>query len=210
MLNISNYIKKYPGQQYPVLSIPSLILQKGIYWIKGENGAGKTSLFKSIAGLITFEGDIAVNDLHIRKERMKYTNAVNYAEAEPLYPPFLSGKDLIDFYTETKEADFPEELFDGFGVAKFMQQKTATYSSGMMKKLSLVLAFIGKPALVLLDEPLIALDTNAVEILEQYILQSSKTGVSFLITSHQPLSARLMEGTATLLLKDKTLLTATS
>jgi ABC-2 type transport system ATP-binding protein len=210
MLNISNYIKKYPVQQDPVLSIPSLILHKGIYWIKGENGAGKTSLFKSIAGLITFEGDIAVNDLHIRKQRMEYAKIVNYAEAEPLYPPFLSGKDLIDFYTGTKAGNFQKELFDGFGVAKFMQQKTATYSSGMMKKLSLVLAFIGKPVLVLLDEPLIALDTNAVGILENYILQSSKNGVSFLITSHQPLSARLMEGTTTLLLKDKTLLTATS
>lgn len=208
MLNISNYIKKYPGQQEPVLTISSLILQKGIYWIKGENGAGKTSLFKSIAGLITFEGDIAVNDLHIRKQRMEYSKQVNYAEAEPLYPPFLSGKDLIDFYLDIKEGDFPKAIFDGFGVAKFMKQKTATYSSGMMKKLSLVLAFTGRPALILLDEPLIALDTAAVEILEQYILQSSKTGVSFLITSHQPLAARLMEGTTTLLLQNKTLLTA--
>ena len=208
MLNISNYIKKYPGQQEPVLAISSLKLQKGIYWIKGENGAGKTSLFKSIAGLITFEGDITVNDLHIRKQRMEYTKQVNYAEAEPLYPPFLSGKDLIDFYFETKEGDFPKAIFDGFGVAKFMKQKTATYSSGMMKKLSLILAFTGRPTLILLDEPLIALDTAAVEILEQYILQSSKTGVSFLITSHQPLAARLMEGTTTLLLQNKTLVSA--
>ncbi len=205
MLSITNFIKKYPGCASPVLSISEFKLAKGIYWIKGENGSGKTSLMKSVAGIIPFEGNIAVNDLHIHKDRMNYSRVVNYAEAEPIYPPFLSGKELVDFYKATKGGDFPEALMNGLGVAHFMHQKTATYSSGMLKKLSLVLGFIGSPKLILLDEPLIALDVAAIEVLQNTIMDYSSNGVSFLITSHQSLDKQLVTGTTTLLIKDNTL-----
>lgn len=205
MLSITNFSKKYPGSAAPVLSINECILKEGIYWIKGENGSGKTSLMKSIAGIIPFEGAIAVNDLHIHKNRMEYAKIVNYAEAEPVYPPFLSGKELINFYKSAKDGDFPDPLIKELGADHFLHQRTATYSSGMLKKLSLVLAFIGSPKLILLDEPLIALDTAAVEVLQSTILGYHKNGVSFLITSHQLLNSKVLEGATTLLVKDQQL-----
>ena len=206
MLSITDFKKKYAGNQDPVLFISELNLDAGIYWLKGENGSGKTSLFKSIAGLIPFEGTIAVNGFNIIQQRMAYTKLVNYAEAEPLYPAFLTGNDLIEFYKKTKGGSFPAALFESLGIEKFMHQKTATYSSGMLKKLSLVLGFMGNPQLILLDEPLIALDVAAVEALQLMILQFSTQAVSFLITSHQPLSSEVMEVATTFLLKEKTLL----
>ena len=209
MLSITDFKKKYAGNQHPVLSIPELNLDAGIYWFKGENGSGKTSLFKSIAGLIPFEGTIVVDGFNIIQHRMTYTKLVNYAEAEPVYPAFLTGIDLIEFYKHTKGGSFPAALFESLGVEKFMHQKTATYSSGMLKKLSLVLGFMGNPQLILLDEPLIALDVAAVEALQLMILQFSRQAVSFLITSHQPLSSEVMEVATTFLLKGKTLLLQT-
>lgn len=202
MLTISNYQKKYPGNNNPVLSIEALHLEKGIYWLKGENGSGKTSLMKSIAGLIPFKGDILVNNLHIHKQRTSYTFLVNYAEAEPLYPLFLTGKELISFYSAIKKGAFPQQLFKDLGVEHFQHQKILTYSSGMIKKLSLVLAFIGNPSLILLDEPLIALDTASVNILQETIAAYHHTGVSFIITSHQPLDEAIIKRPATLLVKD--------
>lgn len=58
----------------------------------------------------------------------------------------------------------------------------------MLKKLSLVLAFIGEPKWILLDEPLITLDVNAVNIILSTIKYFHQNGISFLITSHQSLS----------------------
>ena len=205
MLDISGYIKKYPASEAPVLSIGSFHIDNGIYWIKGENGSGKTSLIKSIAGLIPFEGNISVDGLHIRNNRMAYAQKVNYAEAEPLYPSFLTGRELINFYRSTKAGSFPEALLNSLGVDKFMGQKTSTYSSGMLKKLSLVLAFTGKPALILLDEPLIALDVAAVEVLQDAIRQYHQNGVSFIITSHQLFNNELITNASSLVIKDKTL-----
>jgi ABC-2 type transport system ATP-binding protein len=203
MLSITNFQKKYPGSDEPVLSIGQLILEQGIYWIKGENGSGKTSLIKSIAGLIPFDGDIAVNDLNIGKQRMAYTKAVNYAEAEPQYPGFLTGTELVNFYHSAKGGNLPQQLISKLGADKFLNNKTAVYSSGMMKKLSLVLAFTGNPVLILLDEPFIALDVAAVEILQNNIAAFSKNGVSFIITSHQQLDHNLINTTASFIIKDK-------
>ncbi len=205
MLSIKNFEKKYGNSDEPVLSIHDCNIEKGIYWVKGANGTGKTSLLKSIAGLIPFDGNIVVDGLDIKHNRMAYLKQVNYAEAEPQYPVFLSGKDLIDFYRSTKKGNFPDSLLNNLGVEKFMRKKTSTYSSGMLKKLSLVLAFIGSPTLILLDEPLIALDVAAVEILQSAIRQYHQQGVSFIITSHQLFNNELVSCTTNLLLQEKTL-----
>jgi len=205
MLTISNFQKKYPGTEEPVLSIPELELREGIYWIKGENGSGKTSMIKSIAGLIPFKGNIEINGTRIDKNRMAYTRAVNYAEAEPQYPAFLTGKELLDFYHATKKGELPLTLMNELGTGKFINSKTAVYSSGMMKKLSLVLGFTGNPSLILLDEPLIALDVAAVEVLQQTIAAYNNKGVSFIITSHQPLESTIVKNSASFIIKDKTL-----
>lgn len=205
MLTINQFEKKYPGSDIPVLSIPDFHLHKGIYWIKGENGSGKTSLIKSIAGLLPFKGNIIVAGARLDKNRMAYTKLVNYAEAEPQYPPFLSGKELIDFYTSTNGHELPVALISALGVDKFMHNRTAVYSSGMMKKLSLVLAFTGTPQLVLLDEPLIALDTEAVDSLQNCIAAWHQKGVSFIITSHQPLSSTVITYDGVFAIKNQTL-----
>ncbi|MFT3680504.1 MAG: ATP-binding cassette domain-containing protein [Ferruginibacter sp.] len=205
MIKILQFKKIYPGNTDPVLHIDHFEISKGIYWLHGSNGSGKTSLIKSMAGLVPFEGNIEVYGKNIFRHRLEYTKAVNYAEAEPLYPPFLTGNELIRFYRATKGELFPEELYIKLGVDKFAAQKTSTYSSGMMKKLSLVLAFIGEPSLILLDEPLIALDSASTVILQQHINTCYGKGIGFLLTSHQDLSTALLTGTQSLFIKNKTL-----
>src|ERR1700744_774701 len=166
MIKFKDYSKLYNDQL--ILRIPQLELEHDIYWLKGENGAGKTTLIKSIAGLIPFNGEIAVDGVDINKQRANYRRIVNYAEAEPQYPVFLSGNDLIRFYTQTKGGDNKrvQALVGALGITNYANNKIGTYSSGMAKKLSLVLAFIGNPKLILLDEPLIALDQQSVSNLQ--------------------------------------------
>lgn len=186
MLHFTQFEKRYSNST-PVISIPSLSLKEDIYWLQGENGAGKTTLLKAIAGLIPFSGNIQVYDTDIRKQRIQYRKLVNWADAEPLYPGFLTGIDLINFYQQTKGTDQNQllQLIQAFGIDNYMHQKVSTYSSGMTKKLSLILAFIGTPKWILLDEPLITLDTTAIRTCLSLIHTYQQKGVSFLITSHQ-------------------------
>jgi ABC-2 type transport system ATP-binding protein len=185
MLQFTNYRKSYDNTE--IISISDLKLEHGIYWLKGTNGSGKTTLIRSIAGLIPYEGNIQITGTDIKQNRIAYTSVVNYAEAEPVYPGFLTGNDLTAFYKESKNAPSGqlEVLSNKLGIAAYSSNKTATYSSGMAKKLSLVLGFLGNPKLILLDEPLITLDTASVAILQKMIREHYETGVTFIITSHQ-------------------------
>lgn len=185
MLHLNHFEKSYGTA--PVISIPNFTLKEGVYWLQGENGAGKTTLLKTIAGLIPFSGSIRVHDIDIRKHRMQYRRLVNWSYAEPIYPDFLTGTDLINFYQQTNQADAIDtnRLIKAFGVDQYVHQKIGTYSSGMTKKLSLILAFMGQPKWILLDEPLITLDIKAIDTCLSLIHSYNQQGVSFLITSHQ-------------------------
>lgn len=180
----------------PVLQIENLELEAGLYWLKGQNGSGKTTLLKSIAGLIPFEGSIDVENVSLRKQRRRYTQIVSFAEAEPVFPLFLTGDELLRFYLETKGGDKADALriAEDLGIAAFLKNKTGTYSSGMTKKLSLLLCFTGRPTLLLLDEPFVTLDVAAVDVLRRLLVERSKS-VSFLLSTHQELELNVRHQT---------------
>jgi ABC-2 type transport system ATP-binding protein len=192
MLQLQGVKKTYNGKI--VLQCPFLQLDPGIYWVKGANGSGKTTLLKMISGLLSFEGDISFRHYSLKKHPVSFRRHVSWAEAEPLYPSFLTGHELIQLYQSIRTASREEvdNLIDSFQVAGYINQPISTYSAGMTKKLSLLLAFIGHPPLVILDEPLITLDAHAITSLCQLILEKhERSGTTFLMSSHHDLDAQL-------------------
>jgi ABC-2 type transport system ATP-binding protein len=173
----------------PILEIPSLHLNEGVYWLQGKNGSGKTTLLRMIAGMTPFEGDIIFKGISQHKRPFLYRKNLSWAEAEPLYPPFITGNDLVLYYQEIRKA--PNQQIDKLiafsGLQKDLANPIGTYSSGMVKRLSLLLAFIGHVPLILLDEPLSTLDAEAVHTLPDLMNEyRQQHGVSFIFTSHQP------------------------
>lgn len=192
MLQFTDIHKSYSSQV--ILKIPSLVLDKGIYWVKGANGSGKTTFLKMVAGLIPFQGDISCNGISLKKNALQYRKKVSWAEAEPLYPAFVAGRDLVSLYREIRDASRMETdlLIQLFNMNNYINNPVGTYSAGMKKKLSLVLALIGDTLLIVLDEPLITLDPEAFSIVSNLILEKhQKEGKSFLMSSHQDLDLPL-------------------
>lgn len=180
-------IKKAYGSRI-ILEIPQLIIPDGAWWIKGNNGSGKTTLMKIMAGINPFEGTVALNDVDLIKNPMAYRKQVSFAEAEPVFPGFVTGWDLIRFVQNTRKEkeESLQALVDYFGVRSFLDYTIGTYSSGMTKKLSLLLAFIGNTKLILLDEPLITLEDIFLPLMFALIKERQTQGTSFLLSSHQP------------------------
>ncbi len=181
------HIKKAYGSRI-ILHVPQLTIPDGAYWIKGNNGSGKTTLLKIVAGINPFEGTIILNNTDLTKSPMAYRQQVSFAEAEPVFPDFVTGWDLIRFvqHTRNEKEESIQSLVDYFGVRSFLDYTVGTYSSGMNKKLSLLLAFIGNTKLILLDEPLITLEDVFLSLLFSLIKERQARGTSFLVSTHQP------------------------
>ena len=189
MLQFDRVYKSY--NQQPVIEISHLKLERNIYWLQGTNGSGKTTLLKMLAGLVPFTSEIRLDGVNLHDHPVSYRRLVNFAEAEPLYPDFITGHELVCFYTEIRKAATAQidMLINLFQMHHFLRSPIGTYSSGMVKKLSLLLAFIGKPSLLLLDEPLATLDEGSLQILPELIIAYHKEFRSaFIFSSHQPFS----------------------
>ncbi len=136
--------------------------------------------------------------LSLQKNPVAYRRSIGWADAEPLYPDFLSGTDLLGFYRSILRPDKKQidQLIDRFAVGPWLNTKTATWSSGMTKKISLLLAFIGQPSLITLDEPQVTLDEDGVTALYALIQEKrERYGTSFLLSSHQDIPDNELPGT---------------
>ncbi len=204
MLHLTNLKKTYGSRV--ILDIPNLTLPEGAYWIKGNNGSGKTTLMKIIAGINPFEGNVVLHDIDLIQKPLEYRQLVSFAEAEPLFPGFLTGWDLIRFVQKTRNEkdDAIDALVDYFGILSFLPYAVGTYSSGMVKKLSLLLPFIGAAKLILLDEPLITLEDSFLPKLFSLIKERQSQSASFLLSSHQPFQESQFIPTSKILIEDQT------
>lgn len=171
-----------------ILNIPSLQLAPGVYWLQGPNGTGKTTLLRVVAGILPFEGDIRLQGRSLRNNPVAYRRLIGWADAEPLYPGFLNGSDLLAFYRSIlqPEPDQIERLCTALTVGSWLDLRSDRWSSGMTKKISLVLALLGQPALVLLDEPFSTLDQEGTTALYGLMTEYHRLyNTGFLLSSHQ-------------------------
>jgi ABC-2 type transport system ATP-binding protein len=207
MLQLTQYKKRYGS--ITILDIPELLIPQGIYWIKGANRAGKSTLLKSIGGLLHFEGNIVLDgQLDIHKSPETFRQRVNFADAEPVFPEFLTGREMIGFFRDAKEGTSAQATYwiERFGMQSYLDQPVGTYSSGMLKKLSITLAFLGNARLILLDEPCITLDADALGALYRGIAERHhEHHTGFLISSHQSLHIEGLTPAHHLLLENGTL-----
>jgi ABC-2 type transport system ATP-binding protein len=203
MIILSDVKKSYGSRT--ILNIPDLEIPTGIHWLQGGNGIGKTTLMKVLAGIHPFEGQVQIDGVVLQNKPVAYRQLVAYAEAEPLFPEFLTGTELIRFVQQTRKASDQQvnDLLTDLGIADFIKHPVGTYSSGMLKKLSLLMSFIGDMKLILLDEPLVTLDITFIPKLLSLIDTRYKAGASFIISSHQPLPDTYFTCTGILTIEDQ-------
>ncbi len=185
MLQLTDFRKRYGRQT--ILSLAELFIPTGVHALGGPNGSGKSTWLKILAGMIPFEGEILLEpDIRLQTDHRSHRLAVSYAEAEPLFPPYITGQYLVDLFLSLKggHPDQLQTLKGALGITDYLTQKIATYSSGMKKKLALCLAFIGQARLILLDEPFNTLDSDAKAGLAQLITQHAQSGVNFMLATH--------------------------
>ncbi len=155
--------KHFPG----VAAVTDLDLEVptgSIYGFLGPNGAGKTTTLRILAGLTRpSSGSASVAGVPIAAGP-GYRQQVGFLAQEPRFYDWMTGRDTLRFiaslYPETGRADAARisSVLARVGLGDAADRRTGTYSGGMRQRLGIAQALIGDPAVLLLDEPVSALD----------------------------------------------------
>lgn len=191
MIQIHNLIKAYNKEI--VLNIPELTIENGeIFGLVGNNGAGKTTMFNLVLDLITASKGQIVNKgivVNESEDWKDFTSAfidetflIGYLTAEE-YFSFIAGLRKMSKEETTAFLETYQDFFNGeiLGKKKFIRD----FSRGNQKKVGIVAALMGKPEVVVLDEPFANLDPSSQYKLRKLIRDfAAKNGSTFLISDH--------------------------
>lgn len=158
-----------------------------IIGLVGANGSGKTTIMKSILGLINFSGEVEISKINILFNNHPILSRVGSLIEEPGIYPFLTGREHLQCFSilKGKEAQSDiNEIIDQLKLTAFIDEKASSYSLGMKQKLAIAIALLNKPILVILDEPMNGLDIQSIHDLRDIIINKKNQGVTFIISSH--------------------------
>ncbi|HGJ6749832.1 TPA: ABC transporter ATP-binding protein [Streptococcus pneumoniae] len=170
--------------------------QGEIIGITGANGSGKSVLFKLIAGLYSPSyGEVLINGENIVPERKIPANLGALIE-QPGFINYYSGFKNLQYLASIRGVVGNQEINDTLkivGLYEQKDQKVKTYSLGMRKKLGIAQAIMENPSILLLDEPMNALDKSSVENMRTLFRKlSSEKGTTILIASHSEEDIRIL------------------
>lgn len=180
-----------------ILKDVSLELEKGdILGFIGPNGAGKTTTMKMVLGLIPFsEGDICINGYSIKKDFEKAMQNVGGIVENPDLYEYMTGYENLKLVARIYKVDKKriDEIVDIVGLKEKIKLKVKKYSLGMKQRMSVALALIRNPKLLVLDEPTNGLDPVAIHELRDLLKDlAHNRGVCVFVSSHLLSEVELM------------------
>ena len=195
MIQIENLQKTYRSG---FLMIPKMALkgvdlqvpQGMIYGFIGPNGAGKSTTIKVLTGLLRKDsGNVFVNGFS--PSDVKSRRNLGYSPEQPYFYDYLTGRELLTFYGRLVGlwgAELNSRISWALSMVNadkdWIDRRLRTYSKGMMQRVGLAQAILGKPQLLILDEPMTGLDPMGRRDLREAILSLNKEGVTIFYSSH--------------------------
>lgn len=162
-----------------------------IYGLLGPNGAGKTTTLRILSTLIRpDEGDAFVGGCSVLHEGEKVRDKIGFMTSELKLEGFFTPSYLFDFFGamhgvgKDALAARKQELFSRFGIDRFAEVKVSDLSTGMLQKVSLVVAIVHDPEVVIFDEPTNGLDVLTAKVVTDFLIELKNMGKSILLSTH--------------------------
>lgn len=181
-----DHITKDYGHGRGVFDFDFSIRKGEVYGLVGTNGSGKTTTMRQLMGFLKPDkGQCSILGIPSWKTSHKYMNRVGYVPGEIDFPDVGSGSDFLRLQAQflgIKDMEYINELIDMFKID--VSAGLRRMSKGMKQKTALVAAFMGKPDVLLLDEPSTGLDPLMRDTLIELILREKKRGCTVFMSSH--------------------------
>ncbi len=155
----------------------------------GPNGAGKSTLLRCIAGLeLPSSGRVRIDTIDIAVDPLSARRRLGMAVAPERLPPLLTGQQCLELVADLRDASdaLPQclALSEALGLAPWLARRVNEYSLGTRQKLAIVLALIGAPSLLVLDEVLNGLDPLAGYALKHELRLRADSGACVVLATH--------------------------
>ena len=210
VVSVKDLRKRYRRRDPWAVDGVSFELEPGhAFGLLGPNGAGKTSVVKMIAGLLRPDGgQISVfgsppGDPAARAQ-------LGFAPEDPDFPKFLRAAEVLDYFAALLGVDevdrkrrIPETL--QFAGLDGERRQIRQYSKGMKQRLGIAQAILGRPKLLILDEPTADLDPLGRRDVRALIERLKQTGVAVLLNSHLLSEVELVCDTVAIMAKGRVL-----
>ncbi|RZA03039.1 MAG: ABC transporter ATP-binding protein [Sphingobacteriaceae bacterium] len=178
-------LKKSFGRLEVLKDISCDFASDGVVSILGPNASGKTTLIKSLLGMVIpdsgniwFKGNTILNTFAYKKH-------IGYMPQIGHYPDNMKIGQLFKMVMDLRQQDaIDTDLLKAYQLESMYQKTMRTLSGGTLQKVSAALAFMFNPDVLILDEPSAGLDPLAAETLKEKILEEKTKGKLILVTSH--------------------------
>ena len=190
VIDVSDLTKFYGD--FKALDNVSFNVEKGwVYGYLGPNGAGKTTTIRTMLGLLKPDrGEVRIGGVNPAMNPVEAFRSVGYAPELPTLQTFFTAEQLLDFTgkmfgmpVEARKQRI-EQLLTVVGLKDWRDKRIGKYSKGMVQRLSVALALINDPAVLIMDEPTIGMDPEATAHFRNLFTDLSKKGKTILISSH--------------------------
>lgn len=189
-VELSGVVKRY-NELLAVDHIELKIRTGEIFGLLGPNGSGKSTTLKMLLGLVKpTSGSINVLGLDVKKNPVRVKKMLGYVPESVRLYEFLTGIEYLDFIADIYDIPTKEKKSRINEYLKALQLEgregdmISSYSEGMKQKIALISAFVHKPKLLLLDEPLSGLDPRSARIVKDFLHKLKSQGVTTVMSTH--------------------------
>jgi ABC-2 type transport system ATP-binding protein len=162
-----------------------------IFGLLGPNGSGKSTSLKMLLGLVQPDsGSVTIMGINVQKDPVAVKRLIGYVPESPRLYEFLTGIEYLDFIGDIYGMEPEEKKTRINEYLKALQLEgregdvIASYSEGMKQKIALISAFLHKPKLLILDEPLSGLDPRSARIVKDLLHELKAQGVTTIMSTH--------------------------
>ena len=195
MITTEHLTKKY--KNFVSVNNVSLHIRKGsIYGFLGPNGAGKSTTMKMLLGLtVPTKGSFSIDGKHFPEDRMDILKEIGSFIEAPSFYANLTGRENLDVIRRILRLpkESVEDALELVGLTEFGDRLAKKYSLGMKQRLGLAGALLGRPPILILDEPTNGLDPSGIHEIRELV--KSLPGLydcTILISSHMLSEIELM------------------
>lgn len=187
-VSIENISKSY-GKQSVLKDISLQIISGEIFGLLGPSGAGKTTIVKQLAGLeVPSQGENFI--FNQKMPSLKLMNRIGYmAQSDALYGE-LTAKENLEFFAALYglkgKARYQRiiEAMETVSLDNHLNKLVSSYSGGMKRRLSLAIAIMHKPQLLILDEPTVGIDPVLRKSIWASFKELKEQGTTLIVTTH--------------------------